>query len=163
MEGSEVAVKPMRINAALLVAVICAAQAIAEGAPYVDLVPHYNRLVSNVMARHIERPTLANLDYAAYFANPLLVEQQPGKFKKPLVNAPLETITFGGTLAEVKDRLDQTPLFEKEKASPLAWRPLVKRLWSTVKERRFQAITSSINGYKWADSSVYQAYQEITW
>ena len=41
-------------------------------APYVDLVPRYDRLTSNVVARRIDRPSLANLDYAAYNANPVL-------------------------------------------------------------------------------------------
>lgn len=133
-----------------------------SAAPYQDLVPRYDRLSSNVMARTIEQPTLANLDYAAYNANPILADRDRPKHTRPSGKIPLDSMTFGCRISEVKDRLEQTPLTPAEKEAPLAWRPLVKRLWAVVKERRFQAIGSAINSWKWADTSVFQPYQELT-
>jgi alginate O-acetyltransferase complex protein AlgJ len=113
------------------------------------------------MARKIDMPTPANLDMAAYSANPVLANRERPKFKRPASAIALEKITFGGNVTDVKNALDAIPLTAAEKSAPLAWRPLVKKLWEVVKERRFQTITAAINGYKWADSSVYQPYQEI--
>ena len=130
-------------------------------APYTDLVPKYNRLTSNVMARTIEVPTMAHLDYTAYTANPVLAEQERPKFKKPTAPVVLDSITFCGKICDVKDRLNQTPLSCGEQQLPLAWRPLVKKLWNVVKDRTFPIVGGAINSYKWADASVYQPYQEV--
>ena len=133
-----------------------------RAAPYTDLVPHYNRLTSNVMARKIVVPTAANLDYAAYTANPVLNVAETPIYKRPAVKVPIDSITFGGKICDIKDRIDETPLTSLEIQQPLAWRPLVKKLWSVVKERSFPAAGSAINGFKWADPSVYQPYQEVS-
>jgi len=130
--------------------------------PYVELTPNFNRARSNCMVRKVSVPTLANLDYAAYNANPVLYEEQKVKPKKPAEPVTLASIQFGGALADVVDDIRQTPLTDDEKSRPMAWRPLNKKLWDVVKHDGFQNIGAQINGYKWADPSIYQAYQEIS-
>jgi alginate O-acetyltransferase complex protein AlgJ len=129
--------------------------------PYKDLAPAFNRIKSNCMVRSIAVATLANLDYAAYNANPVLYEPQKVKPAKPEQAVTLASITFNGLLSDVKDHFSQTPLTDAERQKPMAWRPLTRKLWGVVKEQQLQNIASVINGYKWADPKVYQAYQEI--
>ncbi len=145
----------------LSAACLLTAQAVTAKA-YEELVPRFNRRKSNAMVRRIEEPTLANLDYAAYYANPVLYEPKKFKPKKPDAPVTLDAITFEGFLSDVKNSIAETPLTEKEKAQPLAWMPLNKALWEVVKDQGFQVITSKINGFKWADPNIYQTYQEIT-
>jgi alginate O-acetyltransferase complex protein AlgJ len=133
----------------------------ANAKPFENLVPKFNRMKSNAMVRKIENPTRANLDYAAYYANPVLYEPQKFKPQKPDETVTLESITFEGFLSDIKNTLDGTPLTDEEKGSPLAWTPLNKALWEVAKDQGFQVVTSKINGYKWADPNIYQAYQEI--
>jgi alginate O-acetyltransferase complex protein AlgJ len=134
---------------------------ISNAVPYIDLVPGFNRMKSNAMVRRISVPTLANLDYAAYTSNPVLFEKQNFKPEKPAQTITVASITFGGLLADPVPEMNRTPLTKDEIENPLSWRPLNKRLWEVVKDQGFAAVTASINGYKWADSSIYFPYQEI--
>lgn len=133
----------------------------AQAAPYQELVPKFDRIKSNCMVRQVEFPTMANLDYSAYDRNPVLFDIQKAKPKKPSEPITLATMTFNGSLSDVKDQISGTPLTESEKGQPLAWRALSKRLWEVVKEQKFQNYVSTINGYKWGDPSVALPYQEI--
>jgi hypothetical protein len=140
--------------------VLIVAQVIAA-APYLERVPKFNRLKSNAMVREIAVPTLANLDFAAYNANPILAEPQKFAPKKPPRPVTLQSITFGGLLTGVCDSIGQTPLTPPEREAPLAWKPLVKRLREVVKDPALQNFSATINGYKWADASIFMPYQEI--
>ncbi|MFW6254540.1 MAG: alginate O-acetyltransferase AlgX-related protein [Chitinivibrionales bacterium] len=130
--------------------------------PYDELVHRFNPQKSRVMVRVIDNPTEANLDYAAYHANPILFEPQKFKPEKPEEPIALHGITFDSMLDETYNSIDKTPLTEQEKAQPMAWTPLNKKLWEVEKDQGFQTITSKINGYKWADSTIYMPYQQIT-
>ncbi|MBD3393006.1 MAG: hypothetical protein GF418_12930 [Chitinivibrionales bacterium] len=145
----------------VLATVVSGCLASVCGAPYVELVPEFDRLESNVMARKIPVPTRANLDYAAYHANPVLFEPEKFKPKAPGEAVTLEAMTFGGYLSDVVNSIDKTPLTDAEKERPMAWQPLNKELWEVTKDMGFQSVTGKINGYKWADPSVHMPYQEI--
>jgi alginate O-acetyltransferase complex protein AlgJ len=135
--------------------------AFVSAKPYQDLVPKFNRMKSNAMVRKIEKPTLANLDYAAYTSNPVLFEKQKFKPKKPDEAVTLESMDFGGRISQTCNSIDKTPLTDAEKQQPLAWTPLNKRLWELLKDPGFQQITGEVNGYKWADPNIYMPYQKI--
>lgn len=129
---------------------------------YIELVPQTNRLNSIVIVRKIEKPTLANLDFAAYNKNPVLLEISKEKPKKIPGMTSIDSITFGNVLSNVKDKLNQTPLTESEKNYPLAWKPLIKKLWGVVKDDKLQQLGEKVASYKWADPEIYLPYQEIT-
>jgi len=129
--------------------------------PYEELVPKYNRIKSNAMVRKISKPTLANLDYAAYHANAVILEKERAKPSQTPSAVKLEDITFEGLVSDVKNAIGETPLSPGEQEQPMAWQPLVKKLWEVVKDPALQTLTSKINGYKWADPNVYQPYQHI--
>jgi len=130
--------------------------------PYEELVTGFDRLRSSVIVRKIEMPVMANLDFAAYDRNPILNDPAKVKLKKRPPDMVLDSITFGGALQELKNSLSELPLSKEEKNRPLAWKPLLKKLWNVVKNDRLQQITAEIENYKWADSSVFQPYQQIT-
>ncbi|MBN1983154.1 MAG: hypothetical protein JW795_16590, partial [Chitinivibrionales bacterium] len=57
------------------VVLVCVAASMFLGsvgaAVYEELIPGYSRMKSSVMARKIVKPTMANLDFAAYNNNPI--------------------------------------------------------------------------------------------
>ena len=132
-----------------------------SAAPFETVNKNYNRVTSRVMIRTIAAPTLANLDYAAYFANPIRFDHQAVSPKKPPKKIGLADLTFGGALVSPCVSLSQTPLSAAEKDMPYAWDPLQNRLWEITKSDGFSKIGAKINGEKWADPSVFMAYQEI--
>lgn len=140
---------------------ILLAVTVSFAAYFTELVPKFKRTKSNAMVRKVSVPTMAVLDYAAYTANPVLHEPRRFKPRKPDKKVSVREISFNGALKKSVARIGETPLTAEERESPLAWRPLVRNLWDVVKEPAFSALTSKINGYKWADSSIYAPYQEI--
>ena len=144
-----------------LVAATAAAYGSVSAAPFENVLKNYNRVTSRVMIRSIAVPTLANLDYAAYFANPIRFDHQAVSPKKPAKKIGLADLTFGGALVSPCVSLSQTPLTSAEKDMPLAWDPLQNKLWEITKSDGFSKIGAQINGEKWADPSVFMAYQEI--
>ncbi len=133
----------------------------AFSAPYETLNKNFDRIKSHVMVRKIASPTLANLDCAAYFANPVRYDPQAVRPKNPEKKIGIADLSFGGAISSACSRILQTPLTETEKEQPLAWDPLQNRLWEITKTDLFGKITSAVNGEKWADPSVFMPYQEI--
>ncbi len=144
-----------------LVVAAAAAYASLSAAPFENVLKHYNRLTSRVMIRSIALPTLANLDFAAYTENPIRYDHQAVKPKKPAKKIALGDLTFGGALASPCLSLSQTPLSAVEKSLPMAWDPLQNKLWEITKSDAISKIGARIVSEKWADPSVYLAYQEI--
>jgi len=141
---------------------VCCLAGGASAAPYRELTPDFDRKKSRTMVRKIKKPTPANLDYAAYDDNPVLFDPQKQKYRKPDGTVGLDSLTFSGVLSEVCNSLDATPLSREEKQQPLAWSPLIERLWKHVKDPGFQQTSSMVNGHKWADPNVIKPYQKIT-
>lgn len=141
--------------------VLLASNLSSFSSPYQTLNKNFNRIQSHVMVRKIASPTLANLDCAAYFANPVRYDPQPVKPKMPAKKIGIAKLTFGGAISSPCARLSQTPLTKTEKEQPLAWDPLQNRLWEITKTDLFGKITSAVNGEKWADPSIFMPYQEI--
>lgn len=150
----------MKSIIASIAATFCVFQ-LVSAAPYEQINKNFNRVTSRVMIRSIPVPTQANLDYAAYSANPIRFDHQPVTPKKPAKKIGLEALTFGGALASPCISLSQTPLSVSEKDMPLAWDPLQNKLWEITKSDAFSKIGSKISSEKWADPDVFMAYQEI--
>ncbi|MBD3321977.1 MAG: hypothetical protein GF350_12845, partial [Chitinivibrionales bacterium] len=86
--------------------------------PYEELAPKFDRKKSRAMVRKISKPTLANLDFAAYNANPVLFDPKKQKATGPESPATLKDLTFDGMLSDVSNSLKETPLTDKEKDHP---------------------------------------------
>jgi alginate O-acetyltransferase complex protein AlgJ len=134
---------------------------LSYSAPFETLNKNFIRLKSRVMVREIKIPTLANLDYAAYTANPVRFDPQPMYPKTPAKKPTLADCNFNHAISDQCANLSQTPLTDAEKDMPMAWDALQNRLWEAVKTDEFAKIGQKISGEKWADASIYSAYQEI--
>ncbi|HUI90954.1 MAG TPA: hypothetical protein VLX68_01795 [Chitinivibrionales bacterium] len=132
-----------------------------SAAPFETVNKGYNRITSRTMIRRISVPTLANLDYAAYTANPVRFDPQAVNPKRPPKQIGLAGLTFGGTVTDVCATLAKTPLTNEEKDLPMAWDPLQAKLWDVTKNDDLAKLGSKIVSEKWADPSVFMPYQEI--
>jgi alginate O-acetyltransferase complex protein AlgJ len=105
--------------------------------------PGYDRLRSHVLVREIDRPTRANLDYAAYHANFMIVEEPPesaerGESSTSAEGGESSTSSAGGEpsshepfaglvdSATLTADVARTPLTEQERQQPLAFVPLLE-------------------------------------
>jgi alginate O-acetyltransferase complex protein AlgJ len=113
------------------------------------------------MIRKISTPTLANLDFAAYSANPIRYDHTAYKPKKPPQKLVLNDMTFGGVLNNAVHSIEETPLSNEEKQQPMAWAPLQNLLWSDLKIDAVAKIGSRIIAEKWSDPDIFQPYQNI--
>ncbi|MDD5673157.1 MAG: hypothetical protein PHC61_03250, partial [Chitinivibrionales bacterium] len=145
-----------------IILIIFAAAVTAYPYPYETLNKNFSRTKSDVFVRKITKPTLANLDFAAYNANPVRFDPQKFSPKKPAQKIGLKDLTFDGLLLDACASISQTPLTDVEKNTPMDFTPLMNRLWNVVKDNAFTALAGKINGNKWADPSIYMPYQEIT-
>jgi alginate O-acetyltransferase complex protein AlgJ len=109
---------------------------------------------SRAMIRRVARPTRANLDLAAYAANPILhrlapegVEVRPGK--AVVDRAKL----FGGVVVveSIVASLDRTPLTGPERTHPMAFEPLVDYLarWSADEAGGLEDARSAVKAETW--------------
>jgi hypothetical protein len=130
-------------------------------APYTELNAKFSRIVSHVTIRKVAKPTLANLDYAAYVANPVRRDPQSFTPKAPIKKITPKNCSFGGLLSHQCAALQSTPLTPEEIENAMAWEPLAKRLWETFKTDGFATIGSVISAEKWADPSIFMPYQKI--
>ncbi len=126
---------------------------------------NYNRLTSRVLIRRVLRPTLANLDYAAYDSNvmhhdPVMYEPSPPPVQE------LSDLHFDKTLVpeSLTDHLSATPLTPAEKASPMAWLPMVEYLmdWDFDPGYALAEAGWQISEDMWNDDKLPRPYQEIS-
>jgi alginate O-acetyltransferase complex protein AlgJ len=115
--------------------------------------PGYRRTEAQVLVREVDRPTRANLDFAAYHAN-FLIAEPPPEGEQPagaprvdpaeLFRGVLEPGTMTGSIR-------QTPLTEAERARPLALAPLAQ--WMAEKQAKLAAgleeIGSAVREENW--------------
>ncbi len=137
-------------------------QTLLLAAPYKELIPNFNRMKSPAMVRQVDKPTLANLDYAAYINNPVRYDPEKFKPQAPVAKLTIKDMTFKGKMISAVNTLTETPLTDEEKENPVAWVPLQNLLWTELKTDALKNIGSTINGYKWADPDIFKQYQEVT-
>ena len=129
--------------------------------------PGYDRLRSRVLVRKILRPTRANLDYAAYHANVMTLNPVPEQLPPPASMVPAQDRIFGGVLVpgSVVSSIEQTPLTEAERATPLAFSPLVDVLsrWDYSKAQPLDEARTSIRSESWGNpKSIQVTTQQAT-
>jgi len=137
----------------------------STASPVVLVNENYNRLTSRVLIRHVLRPTLANLDYAAYDSN--VMHHGPTMFEpEPPSAQELSGLHFNRTLVpeSLTDRLSATPLTPAEKAAPMAWLPMVEYLmdWDFDPGYALAEAGWKISEDMWNDDKLPRPYQEIS-
>lgn len=122
----------------------------------------YDRAVSRVLVRHVEVPTRANLDYAAWNANMILLDTAEVVVHPAKVTA--ESLLAGGLLSEIRTRLEDTPLSDSEQAAPMAWKPVedLWLAWSFDSAGPLVSKVQELSQKRWGDTSgAYLPFQQI--
>lgn len=134
-----------------------------EVAPAVrTLNPGYKRASSRVLVREIAVPTRANLDYAAWCGNMILLDTA----KVEVHPAPVvpESLLAGGLFSDVETSIEATPLTDSEIAAPMAWKP-VEDMWLAWSFDTAGALVTRVQEYsqrRWGDTSgAWLPFQQI--
>lgn len=112
----------------------------------------YDRRHSQVLVREVQRPTRANLDYAAYHANFTLAEAAP-EGGDPVATAVDTQRPFGGLLerASFTPDLARTGLTAAERSHPLSFAPLSEFLLARKLPGadRIEALGAAVRAESW--------------
>jgi hypothetical protein len=110
----------------------------------------YRRTSSQVLVRAIDRPTRANLDWAAYHANFMNAEPPP-ESEDRASGAPETARPFGGTLDadSLTSTMRRTPLTDDERGHPLALPPLVELLSARKLGAGLEEVVSAVRSETW--------------
>ena len=144
-----------------------AAPAPPEGPAVVLVDPdNYDRVNSRALVRRVLWPTLANMDFAAYDSNIITIDPKMYEPQPPEGKVGLADLDFGGALEKTSlvDRLDETPLTDAEKGSPMAWLPMKEFLveWDFDKATALEETGGTVSGEKWNDDDIPVSYQELS-
>ncbi len=126
----------------------------------------YMRAKSKIMMRVVTRPTRANLDFAAYDRNPLFHVPTPSELVSPEKRPELSKLDFDGSLvsSSLRNRMEETPLSGQDKASPIAWRPVLDYLadWDYDRSIELMIIGGDVSKEKWGNEMAARPLQQIT-
>jgi hypothetical protein len=126
----------------------------AEHAHVRTLNSGYDRRRSRVLVREVDAPTRAQLDYAAYHQNFMIAQAEPeGETGTDNAVTADTKNPFGGLLdpATLTGDIHKLGLSEAERASPLAFEPLVRFLAAkkVAGVERFQELDAKVRDESW--------------
>ncbi len=102
-------------------------------------------------------PTLAALDFAAYFKNPI---RDAGKGELPENARPVSKDIARESFPAVEKLSASEPEFLKS-ADPIAWEPFARRLHSDGAGDSLSAALRQIEGFKWGEENVFADFQKV--
>lgn len=109
--------------------------------------------------RVVEKPTLASLDFAAYFNNPIRLagkDEKPENYKGVKAAAKLAEYPF--------PMLDSLSEYEPEAVAgvtPIAWEPFAKLLYAQTGADSLSTLLNEIEAVKWDEPDVFRAFQTV--
>jgi alginate O-acetyltransferase complex protein AlgJ len=110
--------------------------------------------------RVVDKPTMAALDFAAYFNNPI---RQAGKDEKPenytgkMSSAKLAEYPF-----PMLDSLSEHEPAVVAERQPLAWEPLSKLLYAQTGNESLGVLLNAVEAVKWNEPEVFRAFQTVS-
>lgn len=102
-------------------------------------------------------PTLAALDFAAYFKNPI---RDAGKGELPENARPIPEKAFPEAFPASESLFTSEPEFLKS-ATPFAWEPFTKLLHSSGSSDSLSDALRKIEGFKWGEENVFSDFQKV--
>ncbi|WP_405342431.1 hypothetical protein [Fibrobacter sp.] len=117
-------------------------------------------LNADKQVRVVNKPTLAALDFAAYFNNPIRLagkEDKPENYTGKMASAKLAEYPF--------PMLESLSEYEPEAVAgrqPLAWEPLAKILYAQTGSDSLAQVLNSVEAVKWDEPDVFRAFQTVT-
>ena len=110
--------------------------------------------------RVVKKPTLAALDFAAYFNNPIRLagkEEKPENYTGKMASTKLAEYPF-----PMLDSLSEYEPAAIAGRHPLAWEPLAKILYAQTGNDSLAQILNSVEAVKWNEPDVFRAFQTVT-
>lgn len=110
--------------------------------------------------RVVEKPTLAALDFAAYFNNPIRLagkDEVPENYKGSMASVKVPDYPF--------PMLDSISEFEPAAVAgvpPIAWEPFSKMLYAQTGSDSLSVVLNSVEAVKWGEPEVFRAFQNVT-
>ncbi len=110
--------------------------------------------------RMVDKPTLAALDFAAYFNNPIRLagkEEKPENYVGKRSSAKLAEYPFS-----MLDSLSEYEPAAVAGRPPLAWEPLSKLLYVQTGDDSLGVMLSAVEAVKWDEPEVFRAFQTVS-
>ena len=110
--------------------------------------------------RVVDKPTLAALDFAAYFANPIRMaglDEKPENYAGKMANATLKEYPF--------PMLDSISEYEPDAVAgvaPIAWEPFSKILYAQTGDDMLSKALNEVEAVKWNEPEVFRAFQTVS-
>ncbi|PWJ67616.1 alginate O-acetyltransferase complex protein AlgJ [Fibrobacter sp. UWB15] len=110
--------------------------------------------------RVVNKPTLAALDFAAYFNNPIRLagkEEKPENYTGKMASAKLTEYPF-----PMLDSIQDYEPAAIEGRQPLAWEPLTKILYAQTGNDSLGGVLNAVEAVKWDEPDVFRAFQTVS-
>ena len=110
--------------------------------------------------RVVEKPTLAALDFAAYYSNPIRLA---GKDEKPEnYTGKMAAVTVAEYPFPMLSSVSESEPAVVARRAPLAWEPLSKILYAQVGNDSLGALLNAVESVKWDEPEVFRAFQTVS-
>ena len=110
--------------------------------------------------RVVGKPTLAALDFAAYYDNPIRLagkDEKPENYAGKMAQAKLPEYPF-----PMLDSLSETEPAIVSGRQPMAWEPLSKILYAQTGNDSLAQVLSAVEAVKWGEPEVFRAFQSVS-
>lgn len=110
--------------------------------------------------RIVGKPTMAALDFAAYFANPIRLagkDEKPENYKGKMSGVKLTDYPF-----PMLDSIQEHEPSAVNGRMPVAWEPLSKLLYTQTGSDSLAQVIGAVEAVKWDEPEVFRAFQTVT-
>jgi alginate O-acetyltransferase complex protein AlgJ len=110
--------------------------------------------------RIVGKPTMAALDFAAYFANPIRLagkDEKPENYKGKMAGVKLSDYPF-----PMLDSISENEPSAVNGRMPVAWEPLSKLLYMQTGNDSLAQVIGAVEAVKWDEPEVFRAFQTVT-
>lgn len=117
-------------------------------------------VAENKQIRVVEKPTLAALDFAAYYNNPIRLagkEEKPENYTGKMASAKLEEYPFP-MLESISAAKPQVVA----NRAPISWEPFAKLMYAQLGNDSLNIVLNSVEAVKWDEPEVFRAFQNVT-
>ena len=117
-------------------------------------------LDENREVRIVEKPTLAALDFAAYFGNPIRLagkDEKPENYAGKMAGAKIADYPF-----PMLDSLSEYEPAAVAGIAPVAWEPFSKLLYTQTGDDSLAQVLNAVEAVKWNEPEVFRAFQSVS-
>ncbi|MCF0221087.1 MAG: hypothetical protein HUK19_02215 [Fibrobacter sp.] len=117
-------------------------------------------VAENKQIRVVQKPTLASLDFAAYYNNPIRLagkEEKPENYTGKMANAKLEEYPF-----PMLSHLSAAMPDVVEGRASISWEPFAKLIYAQLGNDSLNILLNSVESVKWEEPEVFRAFQNVT-